>query len=109
VDQVLDALIDNAIKFAGPNATVTVTVERDSAGAVDLHVIDDGPGLPAGAGAAATEPFWRNPAHQNIAGSGLGLTIASTLLEGTGARLDLAPVEPHGLDAHLRLPAGAAP
>jgi signal transduction histidine kinase len=109
VDQVLDALIDNAIKFAGPDATVTVTVGGDADGAVDLHVIDDGPGLPTNAGAAATEPFWRNPAHQNIAGSGLGLAIASTLLERTGARLDLAPGEPHGLDARLRLPAGTAP
>jgi len=103
VGQALDALIDNALKFAGPEATVTVHVEPDG-DAVVVHVIDNGPGLDGAEREQATERFWRAAHAQNIEGSGLGLAIATVLVEGSGGRLDLLPAEPKGLDARLRFP-----
>jgi signal transduction histidine kinase len=105
VGQALDALIDNALKFAGPEATVTVQVEPDS-DAVFVHVIDDGPGLSGVEREQATERFWRAAHTQNIEGSGLGLAIATVLVEASGGRLDLLPGEPKGLNARLRFPRG---
>jgi signal transduction histidine kinase len=105
LDQVIDALVDNALKFAGPGARVTVSVDPPVDGRVGVHVTDDGPGLPAGV-ADAADPTWRTD-HQRHAGSGLGLTIAATLINACGGTLDLAPAAPHGLHAHIRLPAHA--
>ena len=104
VGQALDALIDNALKFAGTGATVTVRVVPD-ADTVALHVVDDGPGLGDTERMRATERFWRAPGSQNVDGSGLGLPIAAVLVEVSGGRLDLLAAAPRGLDARLTFPA----
>jgi signal transduction histidine kinase len=105
VDQALDALISNTVKFAGPGATVTVAVEPAGPGEVHIDVVDDGPGMPADDLAKAAQPFWRRSADQNVAGSGLGITIADALATASGGRLELSPVRPHGLRARIALPA----
>jgi hypothetical protein len=74
---------------------------------VCVEVADDGPGLPDAERVRATQRFWRSPEHQNIDGTGLGLTIAHALAEASGGRLELLPVEPHGLCVRLVLPAPA--
>jgi len=104
LDQALDALLSNAVKFAGRGAAVTVTVEEAVPGWVDIHVVDTGPGLPEADLARATQPFWRRPADQNVDGSGLGVTIADALVTASGGRLDLMPARPHGVHARIRLP-----
>jgi signal transduction histidine kinase len=104
LDQALDALIDNALKFSGPGARVDVSVHPERGGVV-VHVVDDGPGLPEEQRQRATERFWRAPGTQNVTGSGLGLPIVAVLVEASGGRLDLLPATPRGLDARLWLPA----
>jgi signal transduction histidine kinase len=104
VGQALDALIDNALKFAGPQATVEIRVVPDGE-SVGLHVVDDGPGLADTHRRRATERFWRAPDAQNVDGSGLGLPIATVLVAASGGDLTLRAAEPHGLDARLRFPA----
>ncbi|WP_213455174.1 sensor histidine kinase [Rhizomonospora bruguierae] len=108
LDQALDALIDNALKFADAGARVRVSV-RPADGGADVHVIDDGPGLSDERRARAPERFWRAPTSQNVEGAGLGLPIVAALMEASGGRLDLLPVRPHGLDARLWLPAAKPP
>jgi signal transduction histidine kinase len=116
LDQALDALISNAVKFAGPGATVEVRVTRDNGTSdgpngrwVSIHVIDDGPGMPPEDLARATEAFWRRPADQNVDGSGLGVTIADALVTASGGRLELKPAQPHGVHARIRLIAAEEP
>jgi signal transduction histidine kinase len=108
VGQALDALIDNALKFAGPHATVEVAVVASDS-SVAVHVIDDGPGLADTQRRLATERFWRAPDTQNVEGTGLGLPIATVLVEASGGDLSLSAAEPRGLDARLRFPATASP
>jgi signal transduction histidine kinase len=103
VDQALDALIDNALKFAGPGATVLVDVKPNGA-SVDIDVVDDGPGLSAEERRLAVGRFWRAPHAQNDDGAGLGLPIATVLAEVSGGGLRLLPALPHGLDARLTFP-----
>lgn len=107
LDQTLDALISNAIKFAGEGAHVTVAVEPAGPDLVHIHVVDDGPGIPAGDLARAAQAFWRHPASHNTDGSGLGVTIADALVTASGGRLDLMPAHPHGLHARITLPAAS--
>ncbi|WP_017585404.1 sensor histidine kinase [Nocardiopsis ganjiahuensis] len=105
LDQALDALIDNALKFGGEGVRIFVRVEEpvrdeNGGGHLDVHVVDDGPGLPEHQLDQATRPFWRDGGGD---GSGLGLSIVVTLLELQGAELSLTPREPSGIDARLRL------
>ena len=104
LDQALDALLSNAVRFAGPGQ-VTVAVELADPDWVDVDVVDGGPGLPAPALARVAEPFWRGPGTDDTDGSGLGVTIATALIRASGGELILMPARPRGLHARIRLPA----
>jgi signal transduction histidine kinase len=88
LDQALDALIDNALKFTTDRVVVSVA---KADGGVTVRVTDNGPGLSAEQRRRATEPFWRAPDAQNVEGAGLGLAIAHVLVEVSGGRIDLLP------------------
>ncbi|MFC1434614.1 sensor histidine kinase [Streptacidiphilus sp. N1-3] len=104
----LDAVIDNALKFTPPGEAVRVAVtadrERDR---VEVAVSDAGPGLTEEELDRVGDRFWRSPRHQNVDGSGLGLSIARTLLTASGGVLEFAPGEPWGLTVTLAVPAVA--
>lgn len=101
VDQILDALIDNAIAYApGP---IVVEAGVDDGWGV-LAVEDSGPGVPAEQAGRITERFYRAPGAAP-GGSGLGLAIAHELAERWGGTLGVAPGPRGGLRAEVRLPA----
>ncbi|MFI0899771.1 ATP-binding protein [Streptomyces sp. NPDC020983] len=99
----LDAVLDNAIKFTPAGAGVTVAVEaREEAAAV--VVADGGPGLGDEELARIGDRFWRSPRHQNVHGSGLGLSIARSLLRQGGGAITYGHHEPTGLRVTLTVP-----
>lgn len=96
-------LIDNALRYAGPGATVTVQVRvRD--GLAELRVADNGPGIPPALRDKVFERFFRATHEGN--GCGLGLSIVKEIVERHGGRVSLSAVEPHGVQVHVRLPLG---
>lgn len=99
----LDAVLDNALKFspAGGRVTVTITVGKQE---VDVTVADQGPGLTEEELGRVGDRFWRGSRHQNVDGSGLGLSIARTLLLAGGGSLRFGSVDPHGLAVTLSAP-----
>ncbi|MFJ6408658.1 sensor histidine kinase [Streptomyces hydrogenans] len=99
----LDAVVDNALKFtpAGERVTVRVLPGRD---AVEVVVADLGPGLTEEELSRVGDRFWRSGRHQNVKGSGLGLSIARVLLTATGGGISFAPNEPHGLRVTVTVP-----
>lgn len=103
VDQALDALVDNALKFAGTGANVVIDV-RTRSSAVDIHVVDDGPGLSDQECQLAVLRLWRAPIAQNTDGAGLGLAIAAALMGASGGELTLRPAATRGLVATLCFP-----
>lgn len=109
VETVLDAVLDNAVKFtpAGGAVTVDVGAEADE---VRLAVTDTGPGLAPDELERATDRFWRSPAQSNVEGSGLGLAIAARTVEQAGGRLVISRPPRGGLrvTAHLRRAADRA-
>jgi signal transduction histidine kinase len=108
LDQALDALIDNALKFTPPGGRVEVAAAaRD--GGVEVTVRDTGPGLTEEQCRLATERFWRAPDAQNVDGAGLGLSIVTVLVEASGGRFALTPAADGGLTARIWLPAAATP
>jgi signal transduction histidine kinase len=86
----LDAVIDNALKFSPSGSTVTVNVVTTDQ-TVEIHVIDEGEGLEAEELERMGDRFWRSSRHQNVSGSGLGLSIARALLERCGGSLSAEP------------------
>ncbi|MFE4515169.1 sensor histidine kinase [Kitasatospora sp. NPDC056783] len=99
----LDAVLDNALKFGpvGSEVRLRVAVRRDE---VSVTVADAGPGLTEDELSRAGDRFWRSARHQNVDGSGLGLSIARTLLAAGGGSLGFAPVKPTGLAVTLAVP-----
>lgn len=88
--QVLWNLVGNALRHASRSpACVRLQVMQGNEGRVELHVIDDGPGIPEDSREQVFEPFFTT-CHQ---GMGLGLFIARELCEANGASLQLLPDE----------------
>ncbi|MFJ7209402.1 sensor histidine kinase [Streptomyces sp. NPDC098789] len=105
VGRVLDALLDNAVKFVPPGGSVEVSVSRAADGDVVVRVGDDGPGVPDDQLPLLLRRFARSPEHQNVRGSGLGLAIAEEIARSSGGGLRATGNTPHGLVLELRLPA----
>lgn len=103
VETVLDAVLDNAVKFTPPGGTVRVrTAVVD--GQVEIAVRDTGPGLAPDELERATDRFWRSPGQINTEGSGLGLAIAARTVELGGGELGLDLPPGGGLRVVARLP-----
>jgi signal transduction histidine kinase len=99
----LDAVIDNALKFTP--AGEEVRVEVASNGAFSTVVVSDrGPGLGDEELERVGDRFWRSTAHQNIKGSGLGLSISRALLAAGGGSISYGRHEPHGLQVTVTVP-----
>ncbi|MEU6284662.1 HAMP domain-containing sensor histidine kinase [Streptomyces sp. NPDC047028] len=99
----LDAVIDNAVKFTPEGGTVEVTVACDGDTAT-VVVTDTGPGLTDEELVRVGDRFWRSGRHQNVKGSGLGLSITRALLTAAGGTIDYAHHEPRGLRVTVRVP-----
>ncbi|MGW6861310.1 ATP-binding protein [Streptomyces xanthophaeus] len=110
VGRVLDALLDNAVKFVPRGGRVEVSAAADpDGGSAVVRVADDGPGVPQDQLPLLLRRFARSPGHQNVPGSGLGLAIADEIARISGGDLLAGPNAPHGLVLELRLPGGARP
>lgn len=105
--QITDILLDNAIKYAGSGAEISLRCTAEGP-VVVLTVTDDGPGLDVEELALAPTRFWRSGRQDGTAGTGLGLAIAEQLLAGRGGRLELGPSRPRGLRARAVLPRALA-
>ena len=101
VEQVLDNLLSNALDASPRGATIQVTTARRN-GWVEMHVVDEGPGLAAAARAHAFDRFW----HAGGEGSGLGLTIARRLAAVDEGCVELLEADTGGIDAVVRLRPG---
>lgn len=96
--QVLDVLLDNAIKYAGRGARVSLSCTAGT-----ITVADNGPGMPPEDRAMATRRFWRSN-QTATRGTGLGLAIAERLVTAHDGKLDIEAAKPHGLVVRITLP-----
>ncbi|MEU9082616.1 HAMP domain-containing sensor histidine kinase [Streptomyces sp. NPDC048357] len=99
----LDAVIDNALKFTPEGEEVEVSVAAEGRVA-RVVVADRGPGLTEEELLRVGDRFWRSGRHQNIKGSGLGLSISRALLTAGGGSLSYETNPPHGLRVTVSVP-----
>jgi two-component system, OmpR family, sensor histidine kinase TctE len=96
-------LIDNAIRYSGDGAVITVRVAREGEQAL-LQVIDNGPGIAASEREAVFERFYRSEATQAVEGSGLGLSIVREIARVHGALVALTDAHGGGLVVSVLFP-----
>jgi signal transduction histidine kinase len=98
LEQALGSLLDNALRHGGGDVTLSA---RQRNGVVELHVSDQGPGLPADFAAHAFERFSRATPGGEGAGLGLAIVAAIAGAHGGSAHADSSG----GADIWLELPA----
>ncbi|HWO72856.1 MAG TPA: PAS domain S-box protein [Dehalococcoidia bacterium] len=84
LQQVIDNLIDNAVKYAGHAGPISVRLTSKS-GAARVSVADKGPGVPGDALESMFLPFVRLKATPGAGGTGLGLAVAKASSRPTAA------------------------
>ena len=110
VSQALANLVDNAIKYAGPDASkingaaAEILVKAGADGErITLSVADRGPGIPEADRGRVVERFVRLEQSRSEPGSGLGLSLASAVARLHGGELRLEDTRP-GLRSIIALP-----
>ena len=105
LSQVLDNLLDNAIRHAGPGTGITVEITESGAG-VECSVRDQGAGIPAEHLPFIFERFYRvdKSRQRTSGGTGLGLAIARALIQAMGGRIWAESVEGQGASITFWLP-----
>ena len=104
--QILEHLVENAVKYAPPETAITIDWQLVE-GVVRLGVSDEGPGIPEEWRERIFEPYARRDTH-TARGSGIGLYAAKRLGESMGARLWCEPARPTGARFVVALPAAVA-
>lgn len=100
--RVLVNLLDNGVRYARSEVTVSVRVQQDGA---LLRVRDDGPGVPANKRERVFDRFYRldTARSREQGGTGLGLPIVREIVNAHGGSVILRDNEP-GLLVEVRLP-----
>jgi hypothetical protein len=88
--QVLLNLIDNAIKYSDPDTSIHVQLATEPTAAI-IQICDRGYGIPLQHQSRIFERFYRvdEARTRSTGGSGLGLPIVKTLVEGMGGSVTL--------------------
>jgi signal transduction histidine kinase len=103
LQQVLQNLVDNAVKYSPAHGDVTVSAWSEN-GVVRIAVRDEGPGIPQEDQRLIFEKFGRSTAGTTKPGTGLGLFIARSIAEAHGGTLAVASEVDRGSVFTLELP-----
>ncbi|MGH7166227.1 MAG: sensor histidine kinase, partial [Nitrospiraceae bacterium] len=111
IEQVLDNLLSNALKFSPEGAVVNLRMEADQAAdVVRVMVSDTGPGISAEELPHIFERFYqgrtqgRTAARTPMAGSGLGLALAKRVVEAHRGRITVESERGKGTTVRFALP-----
>ncbi len=105
IEQMLENLVSNAIKYTPPGGRVTVNITPGK-GTVSIEVHDTGIGIPEGEQLRLFEEFFRasNARRLEETGTGLGLSIVKQTVERHGGRIRVQSKEGQGTTFIVDLP-----
>ncbi len=106
VVEVLEILLDNAIKYSPKKSRVTVQGKM-TAHTVEISIADEGPGIPLAEQSRIFERFYRadvSRSKENVEGHGLGLSLAKRLVDQMHGRLTVQSDGEKGTVFVLSLP-----
>lgn len=98
-------LVDNGIKYTPPGGVIKVSIEQKGETAI-LSVKDTGPGIPPEEQEKVFQRFFRSQEARSAGqgGSGLGLSIAKSIAEAHGGKLELESTPDEGSVFRVYLP-----
>ena len=98
---VMDNLVSNAIKFSPEGGRIRI-VGRLDGNAVELDVIDEGPGIPVGERSRIFDPFYQGgrPGSGPVRGTGIGLSVVKEYVFAHGGSVEVVDSASGG---HLRV------
>ncbi len=103
IAQILDNLLDNALKYSAAESPITVTVSA-SGGEVHVRVADRGVGVSEEDRERLFAPYYRGSRTREVLGTGLGLHISRQFAERQNGRLWLEATSSAGSVFALALP-----
>lgn len=105
IEQVLNNLIGNAVKYSHPNTCVTIRITRDDS-CVKVNVTDQGQGIPQEDLPKLFKAFGRAnvKATAGEQSTGLGLAIAHKIIEGHGGKMSVESQVGKGSSFSFQLP-----
>jgi PAS domain S-box-containing protein len=108
--QVLDNLLDNAIRYSPEGGDVRVTLDR-AGDFVRFAISDQGLGIPPAEQGRIFEKFYRLDPHmaRGIGGTGLGLYISRELVRRVNGRIWVGPNGGRGSVFYVEIPAAREP
>ncbi|MCD1261831.1 cell wall metabolism sensor histidine kinase WalK [Paenibacillus athensensis] len=106
IDQVLDNLVSNAIKYTADEGTVRLSARRIDRDFLEIGIQDTGIGIPKKDLARIFERFYRvdKARSRNMGGTGLGLSIAREIVKAHGGTISLDSELGQGTKALFTLP-----
>jgi two-component system phosphate regulon sensor histidine kinase PhoR len=103
LDVVVRNLTENAIRYAGPGSTLTLSVDREN-GLIVLAAADDGIGVLERDLPRLFERFYRADRVRASRGTGLGLAIVKHIVASAGGTVDARSSRGHGLEIRCTFP-----
>jgi signal transduction histidine kinase len=99
-------LIMNALQHSTPAGRVSAIVQSCN-GAVELHIVDQGNGIPEASLPHVFERFYRadRSRSRNSGGAGLGLSICKAIVERANGTIQIQSEAGTGTEVTVRLPA----
>ncbi|MCS3432090.1 two-component system sensor histidine kinase KdpD [Klebsiella sp. BIGb0407] len=107
-ERVLINLLENALKYAGPDAEIGIRA-RAKADSLLLEVWDNGPGIPPDKEQLIFDKFSRGNKESAIPGVGLGLAICRAIVELHGGTISATRSAQGGASFHIMLPLSPSP
>jgi signal transduction histidine kinase len=96
---IVENLTENALRYAGPDSTFTVTVSPG-----ELRAEDDGSGVSDEDLPRLFERFYRADRVRGSRGTGLGLAIVKHVVGAAGGSVEAARSQGHGLSITCTFP-----
>jgi K+-sensing histidine kinase KdpD len=106
ISQVIFTLLENAAKYSGPSARITVSVQQKENN-ICFAVDDEGPGIPSELRGRVFEKFFRAGFHPGL---GMGLAIARGIVQAHGGKIWIEDgPERKGTSVQFMIPLNDAP
>jgi protein-histidine pros-kinase len=105
IEQTLDHLVDNAMKYSPPGELIDITVRRRAA-QHDARILvhDHGAGIPANRRERIFRPFGGEDTQTHLAGTGLSLYLCRQYIERHGGQIGVGATHGHGATVWFTLP-----
>jgi two-component system sensor histidine kinase VicK len=106
IDQVLDNLISNSIKYTSENGAIHLQAQKLDSKWLAVTVLDTGTGIPRKHISRIFDRFYRvdKARSRNVGGTGLGLSIAREIVKAHGGTISLDSEIDKGTKVTFTLP-----